>query len=363
MKKIRILHVGLDTNLGGIETYILKISTYIDKNQFEFAFLAYDNIKPCFYDELSNMGFKFYFVRSRRKSLIGNRTDLKNLFRKEHFDILHYHLNSLTYITPITLALHSGIRVIAHSRNAGAFDGSSSKTLCIINKLIFPYSKVTLVAVSDKAGEWMFGKKKKILVLNNGLNTELYRFSENDRIRIRKELKIEDKEVLIHVGAFRKQKNHRLLITIFDAYYKVYGNSVLLLVGEGELMDEIKKEVRKKGLGKEVFFLGKRRDLPSLLSSADKFVFPSLYEGFPNALIEAEASGLSCVVSSSITKQACLGNTICVDLNAPLSSWVSALSNMSITNRKEYADIVEEKGFGIESEIQRLESLYKKLCR
>lgn len=363
MKKIRILHVGLDTNLGGIETYILKISTYIDKSQFEFTFLAYDNIRPCFYDELCDMGFKFYFVRSRRRSLIGNRNDLKNLFKKEHFDILHYHLNSLTYITPITLALQSGIKVIAHSRNAGAFNGSSSRILCFINKIIFPYSKVTLVTVSDKAGEWMFGKKKKILVLNNGLDTEQYRFLDKERAIIRKELKIEDKEVLIHVGAFRKQKNHRLLISIFEAYHKKNNNSVLLLVGEGELMDQIRREVDEKNLSKDVLFLGKRRDLSSLLSSADKFVFPSLYEGFPNALIEAEASGLLCVVSSSITKQACLDNAICVDLDAPISTWVDALSHESITNREGFADLVNKKGFGIEAEIQSLENLYIELCR
>lgn len=359
-KKIRVLHIGLDVNLGGIETYLLKISSYIDRSRFSFSFLAYDNVKPCFYEELTNLGCRFYFVRSRRASYFGNIRDLRNLFKREKFDIVHVHLNSLTYITPIIEALKEGCCVIAHSHNAGSASGSSSRVLCLINKYRFPYDKVTLVAVSDKAGEWMFGKHNAI-VLNNGLDTSAYRYSEEKRIQLRKEIKLENKTIVIHVGAFRKQKNHKRVIEIFEAYHKRNKESVLLLVGTGELMDEMKTFVSVKNLENAVYFLSRRRDIDALLSASDYFLFPSFYEGFPNALIEAEASGLKCVVSDTITKEAALDNVVQLSLDDSDEVWCDALSGASLDLREKYADYVEEKGFGIKNEMKRLEDIYTSL--
>ena len=362
-RRIRVLHVGLDTRLGGIETYLVKISSNIDRDRFEFSFLAYDDEKPCFYDELVSLGCKFYFVRSRRRSLPGNRKDIRKLYTKEHFDVVHFHLNSLTYITPVTEAVRLGIPVIAHSRNAGASAGSSSKILCALNRIIFPYSKVTLAAVSDKAGEWMFGKKRNVLVLNNGLDTSLYAFSIEERVRMRSSLGIDDSaDVIIHTGAFREQKNHRFIISVFDEYHKKHSSAVLLLVGSGELMDEVKIDTASRGLTDSVLFLGQRSDLPSLLSSADKFLFPSFYEGFPNALLEAETSGLRCVVSDTITKEACLENSISLSLSSPVAEWVEALEKPVQERRESYAENVERHGYGIKREMERLEKLYYTLC-
>ncbi len=357
-RKIRVLHVGLDTRLGGIETYLLKISSNIDRDSFEFSFLAYDDEKPCFYDELMALGCSFYFVRSRRTSFSGNRKDIRELYRKEHFDIVHFHLNSLTYITPVTEAVRCGIPVIAHSRNAGASAGSSSKLFCALNRIIFPYSKVTLAAVSDKAGKWMFGEGRDITILNNGLDTSRYVFSPEKRAAVRSFLSLGEEETIIHVGAFREQKNHRFLVSVFDEYHKKHSSSVLFLVGTGELMDEIKSDVSSRGLSDSVIFLGQRNDLPDLLSASDKFLFPSFYEGFPNALLEAEASGLRCIVSDTITKEACLENSICLSLSSPVSEWVEALEKPPLADRETYAELVEREGFGIKREMERLEKLY-----
>lgn len=359
-KRIRVLVVGLDTHLGGIETYILKICSNIDRNRFDFGFLAYDDEKPCFFDELSQFGFKFYYVRSRRTSFFGNIKDIRELYKKEHFDIIHDNLNSLTYITPIIEGVRKGIPVVAISHNSGAANGSSSKILGLVNRLRFPYSKVTLAAVSDKAGNWMFGERKT-LILNNGLDTSLYRFSEEKRENLRRELSLGNKEVIIHVGAFRSQKNHAFLIDIFNEYLKRNKDAVLLLVGEGELKEEIERKVRRLGISDCVLFLGKRDDIPSLLSASDKFLFPSLYEGFPNALIEAETAGLWCVVASTITKEAQLGNSTSLNLDESLPLWCDALSRKVDKERESYADLVEEHGFGIKDDMKRIENLYIKM--
>lgn len=362
MGKIRVLQVGLDTHLGGIETYLMKISSHIDLDKFQFDFLAYDKEKPCFYEELTKLGCNFYFVTSRRKSFIQNKKDLENLFKKEHFDLVHCHLNSLTYIAPALEALKANVKVIVHSRNAGASTGSSSKLLSMLNKLRFPYAKVTLAAVSDKAATWMFGKNKEVVILNNGIDVNRFRFSQEKREATRKELGLsQEQEVIVHVGAFRPQKNHKFLVEVFNEYHKKCKNSVLLLVGSGELLEEVKTQVKELGLDKAVIFTGSRKDLESILAASDKFLFPSLYEGFPNALLEAQASGLLCVASSEITEQACLENCVRVSLSEELSKWVEALSCPVKPNREDYARLVEEKGFGVEAEIKRLENLYEKV--
>ena len=364
MGKIRVLHVGLDTHLGGIETYLMKITSHIDSNTFQFDFLAYDNEKPYFYDELTALGCNFYFVTSRRKSFLKNKKDLEKLFKEEHFDIVHCHLNSLTYIAPVLGALKANVKVIVHSRNAGSSIGSSSKILCALNRIRFPYDKITMVAVSDKAGSWMFGENHKFTVLNNGIDTNRFEFSQAKREAIRKEFGLsEGQEVIAHVGAFRPQKNHVFLIKVLNEYLKRFPNAILLLVGTGELENSIKNQVEELKLEKNVIFTGNRKDLDCILSASDKFLFPSLYEGFPNALLEAQASGLLCVASTAITEQACLENCIRVSLEDSTSEWVKALSNQVKQNRQVYAHIVEENGFGIETEMKRLENLYNKvLC-
>jgi len=362
VSRIKILHVGLDTHLGGIETYLLKISSNIDRNRFDFGFLTHDNQNPCFFNELSDLGCSFHFVRSRRKSWFGNAKDIRNLLSKEKYDIVHCHLNSLTYITPALEGLKAGAKVIVHSRNGGSAIGSSSRILGAINRLRMPWNRVTRVAVSDLAGEWMFGKNRSFLVLNNGLDTSKYMFSAEDRTTIRKELGIpHNAEVIANVGAFRTQKNHTFIIDVFKAYYQRHNDSMLLLVGEGELEDEIKKKVSEYGIENHVVFAGRRTDIPSVLSASDKYLFPSLYEGFPNALIEAETSGLLCVSSTSITEQACLDNCIRVSLDAPVSDWVAALERSVVSDRKACVEMVEKAGFGIREEIGRLESLYTSL--
>lgn len=362
MKKIRVLHVGLDTHCGGIETYLMKISSNIDRSRFEFSFLAYDDEKPCFFNELSALGCKFHFVRSRRKSWFGNAKDIRNLLEKEKYDIIHCHLNSLTYITPALEGLKAGAKVIIHSRNGGSSIGSSSRILGTINRCRMPWDKVTCVAVSDLAGKWMFGKNRSFTVLNNGLDTSKYGFSNEDRTVVRKELSIpQSSEVIATVGAFRTQKNHSFIIDVFKEYHQKHKDSILLLVGEGELKEEIKRKVSENNIEGNVVFAGLRTDIPAVLSASDKYLFPSLYEGFPNALLEAETSGLLCVASTTITKQVCLDNCIRVSLDAPVSDWVTALEHPLVSDKSGCIEMVEKAGFGIKDEITRLENLYTSL--
>ena len=361
MEKKRILHIGLDiaTEKGGIETYILKIATYLDREKYDFAFLMYDEVKPCFYEELTKMGYRFYNVTSRKKNPIKNRRDLIKLFQKERFDYVHCHLNALNYITPVTAALKCGTKVIVHSRNAGVMTKLHSKILHKINYYRLPKDRIQCVAVSDLAGKWMFGENAKFTVLNNGLDTSIYQYSEKSRLEIRKELALNDREVILHTGAFRTQKNHEFLIDIFRAYLEINQQAILLLAGDGVLRPEIENKIREYEIDKSVKFLGIRNDVPKLLSAADKFLFPSFYEGFPNALLEAETAGLYCVAADTITKQVQIpGQCVYLSLSESAGTWAEVLGHKPMENRKDASNLVEDLGFGVQEEMKRLYTIY-----
>lgn len=357
-RKINILHVGIDSHLGGIETYLKKITTHINKEKYQFDFLTYEGTEPCYYSELKEMGCNFYFIHSRKQNYFKNRKDLNKLFEDKKFDIVHCHLNSLSYITPCLIAIKHKCKVIIHSRNAGCIKSLKSKILHKINYYRVSKLNITRVAVSDLAGKWMF-KKKKFLVLNNGLDVNKYRFSEEYRKEIRTEFRMnEETEIILHVGAFRKQKNHEFIVKIFKEYQSLHNNSVLVLVGDGELKQNIYNKIKEEKLLKNCIFVGQRNDIYKFLSAADKFIFPSFYEGFPNALIEAETAGLLCVVSDVITKQALI-NGIAYEnsLNEPISSWVKLLEINKIDDRYKCSEIIKKK-FDIEDEIKKIEDLY-----
>lgn len=357
--KIRVLHVGLDSHLGGIETYLKKITTHIDKDKFQFDFLGYNGITPYYYDELRALGSNFYFITGRRHGIHKNHSDLKRLFENERFDIVHCHFNSLSYIAPCTKALKAGCKVIVHSRNAGCLSGKKDEILHKLNYYLLPKGKIKCAAVSDLAGEWMFGDSTLVTVLNNGLDTDKYRFDLKYRDEIRKEFGIGDEEVIINVGAFRTQKNHEFLIDIFNEYHKLNPAAKLILVGEGELKAGIIEKTESLGFSENVIFAGQRSDTNKLLSAADKFLFPSLYEGFPNALLEAQTAGLYCVAADTITAQAMLdGKCTALPLDAGAKAWAKQLSLPKLDDRKTCADDVETAGFGIRNELKRLSDIY-----
>ncbi|MCM1498717.1 MAG: glycosyltransferase [Clostridium sp.] len=360
-RKIRILHYGLSSHLGGIETYLYELALNINRELFQFDFLAFDDIQPCFYRELSELNCNFHYITSRRNSPSENKKEIEQLLHKEKYDIVHCHLNSLSYIVPVLLALKNNCRVIVHSHNAGLVFGISY-LMHQMNYFRLPKSKIECVAVSDKAGNWMFGEETNITILNNGVDIDKYKYSHGSRVQIRDELKLGDKEVIIHTGAFRKQKNHAFIIDIFAAYLSRHPESILMLAGEGELKDVIKKKVESYNIEKNVIFTGVRNDIERLLSAADKFIFPSLYEGFPISLIEAETSGLYCLSSDRITRQAIIPE-ICkgLSLDEPVEKWVRELEAFPNIDRSEAVSYVVKLGLDIKTEIDKVESLYKKL--
>ena len=217
-------------------------------------------------------------------------------------------------------------------------------------------------ACSEEAGEWLFGKKiinnNQLKIFKNAINCTEFKFNEDKRKWMRKELGLENKLVIGHVGRFNPQKNHKFLIDIFNEVYKKNKESVLLLVGEGDLLEEMKKYVNKLQLEEAVKFLGLRSDIADLMQSMDVFLFPSKYEGLGVVLIEAQAAGLRCLTSKGTPKEADVTDTVeFLSLEKSAKEWAKIILEGN-NNRNSYIKSINDKGYDVETNINWLTNFY-----
>jgi len=196
-------------------------------------------------------------------------------------------------------------------------------------------------------------------VLNNAVNTEEFRYDERIRAEVRAELGAGDSLVVGHIGRFNEQKNHKFLLDIFESLHRRKEDALLVLAGDGYLRPAIEQEAQKRGLSQSIRFLGVREDVARLLQGMDLFLFPSLFEGLPVVLVEAQAAGLTCIVSDTITKETDVTNRVSfLSLDLTPDEWSSAILNASY----EHADtraLLRERGYDAAAMAEWLGSFYR----
>lgn len=308
MKKIKILFVGYGVNLGGIETYIYNLVCNSTLKKFDFSFLIFDTGQDViYYKELIKMGCHFYKIPKRTSNYINFLRALKKVYKNNDFDYIHFNLMDLACFERITYAKkYSRAKIIIHS-HCGSSEGLNKKN--ILSRLLHFYGKKLIynldifrVACGEKAGKWMF-KDKNFIIFNNGIDIDKFKFNLRNRNEIRKKLKInDDKFVIGLVAKLDQQKNPLFLLKIFKEYKKIDNNSVLVIVGEGNLRNEVEKYIRDNNLERDVLLTGKRYDANKFYSTFDILVMPSLYEGLSITMIEAQVNGLKCYTSNNVDK-------------------------------------------------------------
>ncbi|MCZ2257300.1 glycosyltransferase family 1 protein [Sporosarcina sp. G11-34] len=360
MEPIRVLHVVTLMNRGGLESMLMNYYRNIDRNRIQFDFLEHREGKHDFTDEILSLGGKIYTVPPFNPlNTNGYINEIDNFFKEnQEYKIVHSHLDTLsTY--PLKYAKKYGVpNRIAHSHST-----SLGKNWKKIIKM-YSRSKITtyatqLFSCGEEAGKWLFNKSE-FQILKNAIDTKKFVYNSSISYEKRKSLGIEDKFVIGHIGRFTKEKNHEFLIDIFEKIYQKNKKSVLLLIGVGNLVDKMKEKVESLGLTSAVKFLGTRDDIHELLQAIDVFVFPSLYEGLPVTLVEAQASGLNCIVSNTISKEVDLTQNIkFLSLDKGPEIWSDfILDLMSIKDRENMYSQIRDKGFDIESNVKWLENFY-----
>lgn len=356
---IRVLHVVTHMNRGGLETMIMNYYRHIDRNKIQFDFLTHRDRKKDYDDEIQSLGGRIYHLPPLNP--LDKKGYLKKLddFFREHpeYKIVHSHLDCMSAY-PLRAAKKYGVPVrIAHSHNT-----SQERNLKYLVKLysrsLIPKYATDLYACGEEAGKWMF-KNRPFVVMRNAIDAQKFVYNSEIAKQKKEELGIEEKFVLGHVGRFNLQKNHEFLINIFNEVCKQKENAVLLLVGTGELEEKIHEKVRNLGLNEKVMFLGVREDIPELMQAMDVFVFPSLFEGLPVTLVEAQAAGLPCVVSETITKEiAIIDNMRFLEINGTTSRWVEEIEKKREREKESYR-MIEKAGFDIKKNAEWLTEQYQ----
>ena len=360
---IRILHVLGGLNRGGAESMVMNLYRKVNREQIQFDFIVHTMEHQDYTDEILALGGKiFSFPR-----FVGyNVKEMKNTwnsFFKDHpeYKILHSHVRSYASLY-IPIAKKHGLKTIIHSHSTSNGSGLSSVVKRIMQSSLKRKADY-LFACSEESGRWLFGNKaltkSNYKMIPNAVDTKNFAFNTETRAQMRKTLGIEDDTVVYgHVGRLHPAKNHTFLLDVFKDVLAKKSNALLLLVGDGELRSEIEAKIKALDIQDSVMMLGSRGDVPELLQAIDVFVFPSRWEGLPVTVVEAQAAGLPCFISDTITRDV---NTSCLVKYLPIDKgtavWVNELTSTDLS-RKDVIEEIKKAGFDIEESTKNLSDFY-----
>lgn len=365
-KPIRVLHVLGTTNLGGAESRIMELYRNMDRNKVQFDFLVHTDKEGHYNAEIRELGGKIYSVpRFNVKNYHAYRNALVRFFA-EHNDYaaIQGHMTSTASIY-LPLAKKAGIPVtIAHARSAGVDKGVKG----LVTKIIrYPLKNRAdyLFTCSEEAGVAVYGKKAvrqgKVWTIPNAIDTERFRFNSSVKEKMLAELGLSDKFVIGHVGRFGFMKNHAYLIKVFYELCIMHDDVALVLIGKGELEEEIKQKVQDLGVGEKVFFLGTRANVEDYYQAFDYFVFPSVFEGLPGSVAEAQAAGLHCLVSDKVTREAALTDlAVYRSIDEPPIEWAKEIQKNAkdAKIRRDMQQDIREKGFDVRIQAKQMAEFY-----
>lgn len=358
---------------SGVSSVIMNLYRNIDKSKIQFDFLVCKeerNRGKSYEKEIYEHGGNVYYFGSplSLKTLFKSSANAKEFFKinGDKYDAVHLHTPTIALFT-LRYARQYGIKSrIVHSHSTMT---SKNKLKAFVNKILIaciPYYANFFWTCSTEAANFLYGKNfckdHNIELIYNAVNADFYQFSSERRKRERERLGIKDEKVIVHISNFSPIKNHQFLIQIIDNIYKKNCNIKFIFVGDGSTRQQFQKSIVERGLSQSCIFTGRMEDVSNILFASDLLVLPSIKEGLPVTVIEAQASGLRCVVSDSITRECNVSDIIYLPLES--SIWTSTLLNVkqvSSEERIERSKIFQESLFNIKKEAKRIEMKYSKL--
>ena len=359
MKKILISPtLGLD--LEGITSVIYNYTKAMDREGLQLYFLTYGDLKPVLRERFEALG-EILFTADRKQSTVGYMKDYVALLKKHRFDVVHIHGNSGTMLIEVLLAKLCGVKTVmvqAHSTR------TNHPFVNAVLKRPMMWLCRDCIASSEVSGQWLYGKHPYTL-LNNAIEVDNFRFDAAAREAYRKEFGIRDEEFLVgHIGHFTEPKNHFFLVDVFAEFHKLEPDSRLLLISDGPRFEQVKQQVARLGLEDAVIFAGRRNDAAAIYSAMDLFMLPSVWEGLPLVLVEAQVNGLPVLVSDVVTKAAvCTDRIFYKPLEDGTRDWAKALQQLQHTpfdRQEDTGAAVAAKGFDIRAEADKLRHMYLK---
>lgn len=360
---MKILITGLSPSIGGVETFIINLYNSLRNMNIEVYLLTYsDNLS--YLSQIEDYGKTLILCHSRRDNYFLYMKDLNRIYSNYKFDAIWSNVCSLSSIDELTIAKKYNIPCrIIHSHNSKNMGGTITQFLHFLNKKKIHKYVTHYFSCSKKAANWMFPKSvlNKVNIINNSIDAKKFIFNPNLQLELKEEFNISNKTVIGHVGRFHFQKNHMFLLDIFYEASKINDNLVLILCGKGELKSKIKDKIKNLNLEDKVFLLEDRFDMNRIYQLFDLFLFPSLFEGLPFALIEAQAAGIPCLISDAISNEVQITSDRIkfMSLESSSQEWAKELLKMkNIRKRNTYEEIVEH-GYDISVNAKKTLDLIK----
>ncbi|MDU1413992.1 MAG: glycosyltransferase family 1 protein [Clostridium sp.] len=358
---VRVLQMLGTLDCGGQESFVMNVYRNINREKVQFDFIVSNvNNDAYFYEsEAEKLGANIFRVNLKSKRPIKSFFQIIKIVKKGNYKIVHKHSNISLMGIDLLAAKFGGAKILISHSHSTKLDVKYKE---YINKLFIPFlNKISTdkLACSYKAGLWLYGKNN-FKVINNGIEIEKFIYSEKIRLDIRNELHIDNKFVIGHIGRFTYAKNHMFLLEIIYELKKINSNTLLILIGEGELRNEIQLKIKELSLEDNVMILGLQRDVGKIMQGFDVFVFPSFYEGLPLTVIEAQAAGLPCVISNTITNEVCITKLIKrIPLSKMANQWAKEVIDLyNTTQRENQYETLKKSNYNIKKVANGLEKFY-----
>jgi len=361
---IRVLQVLAGMNRGGAETLVMNLYRNLDRTKVQFDFILFRKEECDYNEEIRKLGGNIYWIpRYNGKNHFRYKKAWRTFF-KEHpeYRIIHGHVRSTASIY-LKIAKKYNLSTIAHSHSTSS-RGSIVEQI-FKNAIQYPIRHTAdyIFACSLDAGKWLFGvkalQKDNFKLIPNAIEIKDYKFDKALRKKIRTQMDVRDKCIIGHIGSFTPPKNHAFLLDVFKTIYDHNKDVAMLLIGDGELRPQIEKRIKELNLADAILLTGVRSDIPALLQAMDIFVFPSLFEGLGIAVIEAQASGLPCVLADSIPSEAHVTDLVeTLSLNDSLKTWADTIIAHKGGSRRDSQQEIIKSGYDIAETAVILEEHY-----
>ncbi len=381
---VRVLHVLGNTNLGGAESRIMDLYRHTDRNRVQFDFLVHSGEEGFYEKEIRELGGRIFRVpRFRIYNYFSYRKALKEFFQEHHeFALVQGHMTSTAAIY-LPVAKKAGVKkTAAHARSAGVDKGLKGIMTRFLRRNLADKADY-LFTCSELAGISVYGEKAvregKTIFIPNAIDCAGFTFDPKKRKKMREELGLTDALIIGHVGRFHYAKNHEYLLRVFAELCRMSAgaggstaetgadqNYHLILLGEGPLMEDARKLAEELGVADRVHFLGNHKNIADYYQAMDYFVYPSRYEGMPGTIVEAQASGLPCLMSDTICREVIATELVeTMSIEEEPKVWAEELQRRidalvsKQENREKYAAKMAAAGFDVQAQAERMMRFYE----